>query len=249
MASSQQTDTSPARREDVPGLLARITGEEPLGNSARAKALRSLAGALVASARVAGIAAVASGRWLTDQVIEIAPRVPVRDLSTLREHHDGLTGDLLAERLVAGASKVTGGIGAAGGALAAVEFTAFPLLLSAPVQLAAETLAVVAVEIKLVAELHEIYGRRPDGNIVNRANGYLTAWARRRGLDRANPAGLVNVLGGAARREIRQRLMRRAGRNVTTFGPFLTGAVAGAELNRRETRRLGEEMLADLRRS
>ena len=54
------------------------------------------------------------------------------------------------------------------------------------------------------------------------------------------------MLGGAARREIRQRLMRRAGRNVTTFAPFLTGAVAGAELNRRETRRLGEEMLADL---
>jgi hypothetical protein len=42
--------------------------------------------------------------------------------------------------------------------------------------------------------------------------------------------------------------MRRAGRNVTTFAPFFTGAVAGAELNRRETRHLGDALVTDLRR-
>jgi hypothetical protein len=36
------------------------------------------------------------------------------------------------------------------------------------------------------------------------------------------------------------------GRNVSTLGPLLTGAVVGAELNRRGTRRLGEAVRRDL---
>jgi len=246
--SRATTGPVPARRDDVPRLVARVTGDETLGKAARAQALRALAVALAASARAAGVAAVASGRWLTDQVVDLAPRIPVRDLPTLRAHHEGLTGDELAERLITHAGRVTGAIGAAGGAIASVEFAAPPLLLSAPVQLLAETIAVVAVELKLVAELHVVYGRTPPGNVASRANAYVTAWARRRGLDRSNPAGLVGVLGGAVRREVRQRLMRRAGRNVTTFAPFFTGAVAGAELNRRETRHLGDALVTDLRR-
>jgi hypothetical protein len=34
---------------------------------------------------------------------------------------------------------------------------------------------------------------------------------------------------------------------VTTLAPFLAGAVAGAEVNRRETRKLGESVSKDLR--
>ena len=44
------------------------------------------------------------------------------------------------------------------------------------------------------------------------------------------------------------RLVRRAGRNLSTMGPMMTGAVAGSVVNHRETRRLGEEVRADLRR-
>ena len=35
---------------------------------------------------------------------------------------------------------------------------------------------------------------------------------------------------------------------MTTLAPFLAGALAGAELNRRETRSLGEALLRDLHR-
>jgi hypothetical protein len=35
---------------------------------------------------------------------------------------------------------------------------------------------------------------------------------------------------------------------MTTILPFLAGAVAGAALNQRETRKLGDRILADLRR-
>ena len=41
-------------------------------------------------------------------------------------------------------------------------------------------------------------------------------------------------------------MVRRLRRNLTSLAPFLAGAVAGAELNRRETRALGEALQRDL---
>ena len=54
--------------------------------------------------------------------------------------------------------------------------------------------------------------------------------------------------GSGARQQLRARLVRRLGRNVSTLAPFLAGAVAGAELNRRETRKLGDALRTDLGR-
>src|SRR5205823_14912721 len=106
----------------------------------------------------------AAVQWMTEAVAEVAPHLPIRDLDTLRLHHDGLDGEALAERLVRNAARVTAGIGAAGGGVAAIEWLATPTLLSAPVLLAAETVAVVAVEMKLIGELHEVYRRPVPGN-------------------------------------------------------------------------------------
>ncbi len=88
----------------------------------------------------------------------MAPHVPIRDLPTLIEHHGGLRGDALAAALVATAARSTGAVGVAGGLVATLEFATPPLLLTTPVQVVAETFAVVAIELKLVAELHEVYG-------------------------------------------------------------------------------------------
>jgi len=55
------------------------------------------------------------------------------------------------------------------------------------------------------------------------------------------------VLTAAGRQQLRGRVLRRLGRNVTTLTPFLAGAVAGAELNRRETAKLGAALVKDLR--
>src|SRR5688572_25428981 len=57
----------------------------------------------------------AAARWMSDAVLEVAPHLPIRDLETLRQHYDGLDGEQLAQRLVRNASRVTAGIGAAGG--------------------------------------------------------------------------------------------------------------------------------------
>jgi hypothetical protein len=188
-------------------------------------------------------------RWIGDTVLTVAPHLPVRDLATLHAHHPGRSGEELADRLVRNASLVTATVGAAGGGLGAVEWAAPPALLSAPVLLSAETLAVVAVELKLLGELHEVYGLPVPGTGTQRAVALVDSWAGGRGVNLA--AGRLGsaTLGLAARRELRDRLLRRFGRNLTTLGPLLTGAAVGAELNRRATRALGGAVRDDLRRA
>ena len=223
--------------EIVDGLLA-----DDVGPVDRGRLLVRLAAALLQAGRAAGSRAVLTGRALAEAVAELAPHVPVRDLATLRAHHGGLAGDELAEALVAASTRVTAGIGAAGGALSAVS----PSVLVAPVQVAAETLAVVLVELKLVAELHVAHGVVPAGGPAQQGAAYVESWVRKRGLDQAGPGGAV--VATAARTQLRRRLVRRFGRNVSTLAPLLAGAVAGAELNRRETKALGDALRADLRR-
>ena len=59
--------------------------------------------------------------------------------------------------------------------------------------------------------------------------------------------GVATVLSTATRKQLRDMLLRRFGRNLTTLGPLLTGAAVATYLNRRATRRLGEEVSRDLR--
>lgn len=232
------------KRPELGDLIARLTADD-LDRRDRGKLLGGVARVLAGGARAASF----SGKRLADLITDdVAPHLPVRDLLTLRDHHHGLSGDDLAASLVRNASVVTAGIGGAAGALAAVELAAPPTLLAAPVQLAAETIAVIAVELKLVAELHVVYGKAPVGNRRQLAVAYLSSWAGKRGLDSSTGGpSLSDVLSTAARQQVRQRVVRRFRRNLTSLAPFLAGAVAGAELNRRETRALGEAVQRDLR--
>jgi hypothetical protein len=42
-------------------------------------------------------------------------------------------------------------------------------------------------------------------------------------------------------------LVKRFGRNLTTLGPLLTGAAVASYLNRKATKKLGEDVSRDLR--
>ncbi|MEV1330536.1 hypothetical protein AB0J20_13275 [Micromonospora costi] len=228
VAALTADDIAPARRRQ---LLTRLVGQ------ARARGLGDL------------FKPRSAVRWMVDTVTEVAPHVPIRDLATLRRHFPDLDDEALADRLVRNASRATAGVGAAGGGVAAVEWAVTPTLLSAPVLLAAETIAVVAIELKLIGELNEIYGvALPEGR-GQRAVALVHAWATQRGVNPMMPgAGVGAVLGTAARRELRDTLLRRFGRNLTTLGPFLTGAAVAGYLNRRATRSLGDQVRDDLRR-
>ncbi|WP_067488473.1 hypothetical protein [Actinomadura hibisca] len=234
---------------EIGELVGRLTAEESMDRETRGRLLGRLARLLGDSARRAGASGVARGRWLADLLIAAAPHIPIRDLETLSAHHHGLTGEELADNLVRVAANGTTTVGAAGGALAAVQFTAPPLLLTAPAQIAAETLVVAAIEVKLIAELHEVYGVRVQGSGAARAAAFLTSWAKRRGINPLENDSFTNALGSAAKTALRKRLLRTMGRSMTTMGPFLTGAAAGATLNRTATKRVAATVRNDLRKS
>ena len=125
--------------------------------------------------------------------------------------------------------------------------SALPVLPAWPVEVAAETLVVVGIEIKLVAELHEAYGAPAPGNLPERMSAYVAAWAHRRGVFMIE-GGLILASGSPLARLLRRRLIARVGRSAVSLGPLLTGAAAGALFNRRETRKLGRDIQRDLRR-
>ena len=185
---------------------------------------------------------VSSGlSWLTAQVVAMGPRLKIRDQATLRAQFPGRTDDDIAGVLVERAARATATVGGATGAAAAL-----PVLPAFPVEVAAETLAVVGIEIKLLAELHEIYGLPAAGSAADRARAYVGAWASRRGVYQVD-GGLLLIAGSPLARQLTRRLAARVRRSAFSLSPLLTGALAGALLNRRETRRLGRQIRDDLR--
>ncbi|WP_327679395.1 hypothetical protein [Streptomyces sp. NBC_00467] len=193
--------------------------------------------------RKSGENAKAALGHLADRIIEIAPRVPVRDLDTLRRQFPGLGPEQLADKLVAGAANATSTVGAGIGAAAMM-----PVPPAMPAELAAEIAGVSAIEMKLIAELHEVYGMRPEGNLRERSTAYLTAWTEERGLDVTKPATYKNIaLSGGLKRELRQQIMKRTIRNLPNLMPFMVGAAVGAVMNRRDTRKLADRIRKDLR--
>ena len=244
------TDLSPADADaDLGKTVAALTADD-LEPASR----RELLGRLVGDIRRRGLGQLfrpkAALRWMAEVVTDIAPHVPVRDRATLHRHFPGLDEDQLAERLIRNAARSTGGIGAVGGGVAAVEWIATPALLSAPVLLAAETVAVIAIELKLLGELHEVYGRPVPGGTGQRAVHLLQSWSQQRGINPLLPGvGVATVLGTAARRDLQRSLLRRFGRSMTTLGPLLTGAAVAGYLNRRATRTLGDHVQKDLKQN
>ncbi|MFF9556378.1 hypothetical protein ACF1DY_11230 [Streptomyces albus] len=182
-------------------------------------------------------------RAVAERIIETAPRVPVRNLETLQKQFPGLGTEELADKLVAGATKGSATVGAGVGAAAML-----PVPPAMPAELAAEIVGVAGVELKLIAELHEVYGRRAPGNARERAMAYLGAWTAERGIDVTKPATLNAAMGGELRRRLRQQIMKRTLRNLPNLTPFLIGAAVGAYLNRQDTAKLARRVREDLRR-
>ncbi|MBL3666804.1 hypothetical protein JL475_12540 [Streptomyces sp. M2CJ-2] len=238
------TDTGAASLElavdrgDLP-VSAEVTTTAPVARR-RAGAFREKARE---GARKGGARARAGLAYLTDRIIDMAPRVPVRDLQTLRGQFPGLGPEELADKLVAGAARATATVGAGVGAAAMM-----PVPPAMPTELAAEVTGVAAIELKLIAELHEVYGVRPAGSLAQRSTAYLNAWSQERGIEATKPSTVSAVMNSRMKRELRQRIMKRTVRNLPNLMPFLVGAAVGAVMNRRDTRKLAARIQADLRR-
>ncbi|MEU6590370.1 hypothetical protein ABZ923_14325 [Streptomyces sp. NPDC046881] len=210
----------------------------------RATAIREKARELTREGALRGGSRARAGlAYLADRIIEIAPRIPVRDLATLRRQFPGLGPEEIADRLVAGAAAGTSTVGAGVGAAAML-----PVPPAMPTELAAEITGVAAIELKLIAELHEVYGVRPPGGLRDRTAAYLSSWSEERGIDVMKPSTYDTALGGRMKRQLRQQIMKRMVRNLPNLMPFMVGAAVGAVMNRRDTRRLAARVRGDLRR-
>ncbi|MFE2583508.1 hypothetical protein [Streptomyces sp. NPDC059378] len=240
--SSGSASLEPAGdRGDLP---APVESPAPVARR-RAAAIRDNAVGLAADgARKTGSGAKAGLAYLVDRIIEIAPRVPVRDLATLRRQFPGLGPEQLADKLVAGAANATSTVGAGIGAAAML-----PVPPAMPTELAAEITGVAAIELKLIAELHEVYGLRPPGQLRDRSTAYLRSWSGERGIDMRKPSTVDAALGGRMKRELRQQITKRLVRNLPNLMPFMVGAAVGAVMNRRDTKKLAARIRADLRKS
>ncbi|HEY2508192.1 MAG TPA: hypothetical protein VGI58_16880 [Streptosporangiaceae bacterium] len=228
----------PSRQATVRGL--RSSGDTiwrgvRSGSSSAARRVVPSAGA---AARVAQL----SGQWLAGQVLDMAPKVPVRSQATLHRQYPDLDTEQLARQLIDGAARASGGVGAAVGTAAAIPFVP-----TTAVELGVETLALVAVELKLIAELHEVYGMPAPGTTSQRMRSYVGSWASRRGV-RITSNGLAVAVGTPVRRQLERRLLATAGRGTLALAPLMAGAAAGAVLDYRETRRLGTVIRDDLRK-
>ena len=143
----------------------------------------------------------------------MGPRLRIRDQATLRAQFPGRDDQEIARLLMDRAARAAAAVGGATGA-----WSALPVLPAFPAEIAAETLAVVGIEIKLVGELHEILGVPAQGNAAERARAYIGAWAHRRGVY-AMPGGLLLVAGSPLARQLRRRLVGRVGRSAFSLGP------------------------------
>jgi hypothetical protein len=247
---SSRRDETPAESDspagpgpDTAAIVGELATAADRAPSRSKRLLSTLAGTLNRGAHGGKRSLRWSVQRLTDEVLAMAPRIPVRDRETLRRQFPGQTDEEIADALILGASRSSATVGAAVGV-----WSVLPVAPFFAAEVAAETVAVVGIEIKLIAELHETYGLRAPGTAVDRMTAYTAAWADRRGLGLA-PGSLTVAVGPALRKRLAQRLARRAGRSTVSLAPLLTGAAAGAWLNRRETRRLGTAVRNELRRT
>ena len=217
---------------------AALTGAAVSARRGADTAARRSAATARRGGRTAGRGVAAGLNWLTAQVVAMGPRLRIRDQATLRARFPGKSDDEIAQLLVERAARAAATVGGTTGAWAALP--AFPA------EVAAETLAVVGIEVKLVAELHEIYGMPAQGGATQRARAYLGSWAARRGVYQVDE-GLLLIAGSPLARQLARRLAWRVRRSAFSLAPLFTGAVAGAIINRRETRRLGHQIRDELR--
>ncbi|MFJ1753600.1 hypothetical protein [Kitasatospora sp. NPDC088134] len=257
MASIGGPEQSGEGAAEAAGELARIAAEveaqektqekgEGLGRVRRMGVLagRRLGDSLGRGGRRLGAGSLVGLKMVTERLMEAAPRIPVRDLATLRAQHPGVrTPEEPADLLTAGSVKASAAVGASAGAVAMM-----PVPLAMPVELASELLASAAIELKLIAELYAVYGQVPPGAARQRSYAYLAAWSEGRGLDLTRPGALLALNRSAAlRRQVSKRLARSGMRKLPTLTPLLAGAVIGARINRADTLRLATGVRRDLR--
>ena len=236
-ASETGTRSAGTGLRDVVGALAGAVGAA-LGDARRPS------GATGDPAGTPG--ATPSG--LREVLAAAAPRLPIRTAAQLRQAYPDASDEEIADALVARAARATSAIGAGSGGLSATPWLSPAALLTLPLALGGETLLVAGVEVVLVGELHELYGRPATGDARTRAAAYVASWSDQRPFEGGPTAGLGSLLGAAGMRALRTQVPRRLKGVMPSGAPFVLGAAIAGRTNRRATETLAERIRSDLRR-
>ncbi len=107
----------PAGQPVLPSEVAELVGEISEGSSlSRRRRVMAATSRIARRGGRAGWSGTTSGgRWLTSQVLAMAPRLPVRDQQKLRAQFPGLEPEEVADRLIQGASRACRVRGCGGG--------------------------------------------------------------------------------------------------------------------------------------
>lgn len=186
---------------------------------------------------------------MRDIARSIAPRLPIRDRPTLVRHLRTDDSERMADVLVRNASSATAVAGTVGGVFVLPARSGPALIAAIPIRVAAETLVVAMIELKLIGELHEVYGLPLAGTSSQRGTTALKLWASHRGIHISDAGGLVATLSQMARTPTTRRAAAAmSGKAMGRKGLRLGAGVAGAVDNRRSTVMLGDRVRAELRR-
>jgi hypothetical protein len=179
----------------------------------------------------------AARRRATDRLLTTLPSTRARSYDELRARYPDSTPDQVAEKLVSSATRASAVVGAATGTWALL-----PLVPALPLDVAGNSLAIAAIEVRLIAELHQAYAvpdpDEPTGGTV----AALAGWGeKRRALIAPGSVAL------AVSSPLRGGLLRILGRRTLSPAAVAAGAAGSALLNGYQTRRLGRAVIADLR--
>ncbi|HEY0127144.1 MAG TPA: hypothetical protein VGB58_08410 [Blastococcus sp.] len=232
-------------------------GPRPAGTGLRnvVGALAGAVGAALADARRPSgppddpVAGGAAPGGLREVLAAAAPKLPIRTAAQLRQAYPGASDEEIADALVARAARATSAIGAGTGGLSASRFVSPASLLTLPIALGGETLLVAGVEIVLVGELHELYGRPATGDARTRAAAYVASWSEQRPSDGGQTAGLGALLGAAGIRALRTQIPRKLKGVMPSGAPFVLGAALAGRTNRQATEMLADRIRSELRDS
>jgi hypothetical protein len=214
------------------------------------EALRALPEAPATRRTIEGIQSAISSERLRETVNTFAPRLPVRDRATLEKHLDLRDRDRLTEALIRNAANATAVAGSVGGFFVLTgRRTPAGFMVAIPLRVATETLVVAAIEVKLIAELHEVHEQSLGTTPTAAATAALKLWSSYRGLEIGDTVGLVATVAEIARRPMARRAtVAVTGRALGRRGMRLGAGVLGAVENRRATMALGEEVCSTLNR-
>ncbi len=193
--------------------------------------------------------AIIAANRLREVATGIAPRLPIRDRATLEQHLKMRDPERLANAVTKNAANATAVAGSVGGFFFLAPRTGPGLLLSIPLRVAAETLVVAVIELKMIAELYEIYDQPLEGNSTQKGTTALKLWASFRGLDISDTGGIVQTVAEIARRPTTRRAAASVtGKALGGRGLRLGAGVLGAVENRKSSFQLAEQVRTELRR-